>query len=114
MNNEVWARGASLVSGERVGKVLERTARAFVRPDSNTNQAAYDILRGILEERLGPLLRAGQAMQSQLSAILGVDDRAVTNGDTLKILDEWQDRSEFIRGVLEAWDAALAALEREK
>lgn len=75
---------------DRVGKVLEKVAHEAAEPLGG----AYLGIQAVLEERLGPLLRAGQAMR----------DWDAT--------DSAHNGNECIHG--KAWDAALDALERPK
>jgi hypothetical protein len=87
------------MSVDRVGKVLERVAREqrekvgdFLEGEESGEEDALveNDLLSVLEERLGPLLRAGQAMRE----IVGAPPYGSYWGAN--------------------WDAALAALERER
>ena len=77
---------------DRVGKVLEKVNRELCESlvfAEGRGDSERDIIAQVLEERLGPLLRAGQAM----SESIGTGRCAVAANE---------------------WDAALAALERER
>lgn len=60
------------MTDDRIGKVLERVAQEIVFCNCATEGPAlkrceHVSLAAALEERLGPLLRAGQAMRNELS-----------------------------------------------
>ena len=77
---------------DRVGKVLERVALeisdCLVVAESG-GQLERDIIAEVLAQRIGPLLRAGQAMR-----------------DDLPLEENWREGDSTA-----AWDAALATLE---
>jgi hypothetical protein len=76
---------------DKIGKVLERVAREAFEP-TGYSFSCWEEVAKVLEERLGPLLRAGQAMRG--------DD----------VLGEPKFWNEVGRQMHE-WDAALAILE---
>ena len=89
------------MSGERVGKVLAQVSRAACLAGIGLRGATQEErVREVLEERLGPLLRAGQAMRDEVSGGIG-------DGGYEEL------RSMIHHEPVVAWDAALAALDRE-
>jgi len=75
-------RGSAV--SDQIGKLLERVAREAFKP-TGYSFSCWEEVAKVLEERLGPLLRAGQAMRDE--------------GD-------WYMQDEGVN-----WDNALTALE---
>ena len=93
--------GAMTANMDRIGELLEKVARDITLVAQRSSENCYGPTKEVLEARLGPLLRAGQAMRYQFDIHNPQWSDMEINGPRYKV---------FLR-IQAAWDAALATLE---